>query len=122
MRKLTFLVAMTFVLSSFYMTDNKKNVDDNIAQKIQVSLRAAHHHMVIEWTAASELPGDYYSIEKSFNGKDWLEISTVLAFDEENAFYTEVDDSYEGERCFYRIICVHMDQTFHLTAPIAIVQ
>lgn len=68
----------------------------------------------LSWETSAEVNNDYFVLEKSYNGKDWIELTKVSGAGNSNQsnFYSYLDD-YEGG-CYYRLTQVDFDGTFEV--------
>lgn len=76
---------------------------------------------VLEWTTATEINNNYFSIERSTNGKDFLSIGKVKGAGNSSVIsnYEFVDnEASSGEVLFYRIRQVDYDGQFEYFGPV----
>jgi hypothetical protein len=69
--------------------------------------------VIIRWTTSSEINNDYFVIEKSANGKDFSELSTVdgAGNSTSNLYYNVTDDRPFNPVSYYRLKQVDYDGT-----------
>jgi hypothetical protein len=75
---------------------------------------------LIKWTTESEQNSDYFQIERSRDGFEWIEVSKVQAYGYSNTtkeykFYDLNSGSFEG---YYRLKQVDFDGKFEIFSPI----
>lgn len=75
---------------------------------------------VLKWTTESEQNSDYFQIERSRDGFEWIEVSKVQAYGYSNTtkeykFYDLNSGSFEG---YYRLKQVDFDGKFEIFSPI----
>jgi hypothetical protein len=66
--------------------------------------RMPDHAVIISWTTEKEGKDDYYEIQRSFDGKDWMTIAVALAGTGiENNSYEYIDKNAKTVSLYYRI-------------------
>ncbi len=63
------------------------------------------NNVLLTWEVATQINNDYFTIEKSKNGKDWIELSEIKGAGNttETIFYTEYDYTPYLPTTFYRL-------------------
>ncbi len=79
-------------------------------------------NVILSWATATEINNEYFSLERSENGKDFYEIARIQGHgnSEEMIEYTYEDDSYESAVEFYRLKQVDFDGQFEIFKAIRV--
>ncbi len=79
-------------------------------------------NVILSWATATEINNEYFSLERSENGKDFYEIARIEGHgnSEEMIEYTYEDDSYESAVEFYRLKQVDFDGQFEIFKAIRV--
>jgi hypothetical protein len=82
----------------------------------------ADNKVQLHWTAAAETGNDFYIIEKSFSGSNWIAIGTIASKGNSGApqNYLFTDVSLYSGTCYYRIKQTNTNGTYTYSAAIQI--
>lgn len=102
-----------FYISSGFIDNRPKYYNTALSthQDFKLKVNIANDQVSIQWNSKTEMCGDYFLVEKSNNARDWYEITSAIAYGNNNELYTEIDETYDGTMCFYRVVQVHLDKT-----------
>ncbi len=80
-------------------------------------------YTVVSWVTSSEINNDYFTIEKSTNGIDFEEITTVQGAGTSNANieYSIIDEMAMPGQSYYRLKQTDFDNAFEYFGPISVV-
>jgi hypothetical protein len=107
-----------FALASTSTTANPLPVE-----LISFEAQSENDYVVLEWVTASEINNDFYTVEKSYNGYDFIELGKVVGAGNSSTTlaYSMIDENpYSGES-FYRLRQTDFDGT-NKVVGIAVVQ
>ena len=84
--------------------------------------RPFNNEVLIEWSTASEINNDYFSIERSQDGEIWKSIANVKGAGNSNdvILYREVDESPFTGTSYYRLLQVDYDGTKNYSEMVAV--
>jgi Secretion system C-terminal sorting domain len=63
----------------------------------------------VSWSTASEFNSNYFELQRSTNGSDWISVATVKAAGTSSASHTYQLPDFTGGKAFYRIRQVDVD-------------
>ncbi len=89
---------------------------------IDFTASVVNEKVILKWITASEINNDYFTIEKSKNGKDWIRVEEVKGNGNSttNRYYSCFDhDPFSGVS-FYRLKQTDFDGTFKYSPAVAV--
>lgn len=74
---------------------------------------------VIDWETAAEINNDHFTIERSYDGQNWEELTKVMGNGNSSnqISYRFIDDNPIIGRSYYRLVQTDYDGTIHTFAP-----
>lgn len=86
------------------------------------NLECISNGVKIKWTSVSEINNDYYIVERSLNGKDYIQIQTIKGAGNSNSIlnYEVIDEKSPRQTAYYRLKQVDFNGTSETFAPSSI--
>ncbi|MGE0587688.1 MAG: T9SS type A sorting domain-containing protein [Cyclobacteriaceae bacterium] len=104
----TVAVGITKLSDTFTVTDASQSLP---VELISFTAKAGFESAILEWATSSELNFDYFSVQRSTNGKDFEEIGQVSGHGttDNRHDYSFVDESVLVQNLYYRLKTVDFD-------------